>query len=592
MNESPLIQRNAGFGLGLRTQHYEDFLREPQPVDWLEILSDNYLVDGGKPLLLLDRIRANYPMVMHGVAMSIGAAQGVDDAYLRQVKALADRVQPLWISDHLCWIGPGPEQLHDLYPLPFTDEAAKLVIAQIRRVQDVLQRRFVLENVSSYIDYKQSACSEWQFLSFVAQEADCLLLLDVNNVYVSSVNHGFDARQYLAGLPGNRIQQIHLAGHSDHGDHIIDTHDHPVAVPVWDLYREACRLFGQVPTMIERDDNIPDLQELIAEVQMARTIARDVPLEITSTHAPVFVGAPLGAKTAPFANVESRPRPLLQSLLGTTDDASRLGQIGPLSPLRSTQQQLANHVLARPDDAIADQLRTADGVDVSRRLGIYSNAYRARLAEVLADTYAKTLLYMGSDAFDQHARDFAVAHPPLERSLNRYGKAFVDHLKCCYPASPELWQLAQLDWDLRACFDGADVLVLDAATVAADSDGIWLTRERMLHPGLVLREITMNIVPIWRAIDDDVEVPEAVLLHAPLTLAVWRKDLQPHFKTVDPHEATFLHALAAGGSITNVAARLEGSPQLPDPSALGLWLREWWEDGFLIAADGEAVSIE
>lgn len=557
MNNDPIIQRNAGFGLGLRTPHYQDFLRELQPVDWLEIITDNYLVDGGKPLVLLDQIRANYPMVMHGVAMSIGASQGVDDAYLQRVKALADRVQPLWISDHLCWIGPGPEQLHDLYPLPFTDEAAKLVVTQIRRVQDVLQRRFVLENVSSYIDYKQSASSEWQFLNYIAQEADCLLLLDVNNVYVSSVNHGFDPLHYLAGMPADRIQQIHLAGHSEHVDHIIDTHDHPVAAPVWNLYRDACRLFGTVPTMIERDDNIPELAELIAEVQMAREIAAETD----------FVGARLGAINTAQTTLASRPRPLLQV------------------PLRTTQQRLANHVLARPDNAIAEQLRAANGVDVARRLGIYSNAYRARLAEVLADTYAKTLLYIGSDAFDQHARDFAVTHPPLVRSLNRYGAAFVAHLQACYPHSPELWQLAQLDWDLRACFDGTDVPTLNAAVAAADLESAWLTRERALHPSLVLREITMNVIAIWHAIDDDVEVPAVAPLAEPTTLAVWRKALQPHFRTLDANEAAFLCGLAEGDSIANVAGKFEGGPHAPGPALLGRWLRDWWADGFLL---GEA----
>jgi uncharacterized protein (UPF0276 family) len=180
------------------------------------------------------------------------------------------------VSDHLCWVGPGPEQLHDLYPLPYTDEAARHVVAQIRRAQDVLGRRLVLENVSSYIDYKQSTASEWQFLTHIANEADCLLLVDVNNIYVSSVNHGFDPLDYLRALPAHRVQQIHLAGHSDNGNHVVDTHDHPVAPAVWDVYAHACRLFGSVATMIERDAHIPPLPELIEELGLARSIAAKV----------------------------------------------------------------------------------------------------------------------------------------------------------------------------------------------------------------------------------------------------------------------------------------------------------------------------
>lgn len=264
---------SPGFGLGLRTAHYPDFVREPQPVDWLEIVSDNYLVPGGKPLHFLDTLRSQYPMVMHGVAMSIGSVAGPDASYLQAIKALMERVQPLWVSDHLCFTGTGGQHLHDLLPLPYTDEALRTVVQHIHRVQDVLGRRLVVENVSSYLQYKASSMDEAQFLSAMAQEADCLLLLDVNNVHVSSVNHGFDAKAFIDALPAHRVQQIHLAGHQDHGTHLIDTHDHPVADPVWQLYEHTVRRMGFVATMIERDDRIPPLAELLDELDVARGIA-------------------------------------------------------------------------------------------------------------------------------------------------------------------------------------------------------------------------------------------------------------------------------------------------------------------------------
>jgi uncharacterized protein len=269
---------SPGFGLGLRTNHYQDFLTTQQPVDWLEIISDNYLGAGGKPLQMLDAIRADYPVVMHGVSLSIGSADGLDMAYLQQIKQLAMRVEPLWISDHLCWSGLSGKNSHDLLPLPYTEEALRLVVNHIQQVQDILGRRFVIENVSSYLTYASDEMTEWAFLREVCERADCHLLLDVNNIYVSSVNHGFDARAYLQHIPPKRIQQIHLAGHSDNGTHIIDTHDHPVAEPVWALYADACRHAGQVATMIERDDNIPELAELLAELDRARQIDRDARL--------------------------------------------------------------------------------------------------------------------------------------------------------------------------------------------------------------------------------------------------------------------------------------------------------------------------
>ncbi|MDA0225951.1 MAG: DUF692 domain-containing protein [Proteobacteria bacterium] len=267
---------SPGFGLGLRPTHYQAFIDAPQRIDWLEATSENYMVPGGKPLRMLDAIRERYPIVLHGVSMSIGSVHGLDAAYLRRLVELVDRVQPLWVSDHLCWTNVHGRQLHDLLPLPYSEEALRVVVRNIRQAQDALGRRLVLENVSSYVEYRASEMTEWAFLTEVSKQADCLLLLDVNNVYVSSVNHGFDPLDFLDGVPPGRVQQFHLAGHANHGTHIVDTHDHPVAEPVWDLYREACARFGDVATLLERDDHIPPLDELLDEVDRARREAAAV----------------------------------------------------------------------------------------------------------------------------------------------------------------------------------------------------------------------------------------------------------------------------------------------------------------------------
>lgn len=264
---------DLGFGLGLRTQHYHSILDTKPNIDWFEILSENYMVPGGKPLHFLDRIRADYPVVMHGVSLSIGSTTPFDQNYLRDLRQLADRVQPAWISDHLCWTGVHGQNMHDLLPLPYTEETAKHVAERVKIVQDYLGRRILLENVSSYASYVDSSMSEWEFISLICEKADCLLLLDVNNIYVSSYNHQFDAKTFIDGVPANRVQQIHLAGHHNHGDYIIDTHDAPVIDPVWDLYAHAISRFGAVSTMIERDDHIPELEELVQELQIARNIA-------------------------------------------------------------------------------------------------------------------------------------------------------------------------------------------------------------------------------------------------------------------------------------------------------------------------------
>jgi uncharacterized protein (UPF0276 family) len=272
---APHALPRLGFGLGLRSEHYEQIVAGPQRIDWFEAISENYMVGGGKPLRWLERIRADYPVVLHGVSLSIGGSDALDRAYLIELKALAERIQPAWISDHLCWTGVAGRNMHDLLPLPHTEEAVRHIAARVREVQDFLGRRILLENVSSYAVFRESSMSEWDFLEAIAGEADCLLLLDVNNIYVNSRNHGFDPLDYLRAIPAARVQQIHLAGHSRNGGLLIDTHDHPVPEGVWALYAAAVRRFGAVATMIERDDRIPPLADLVAELDRARGIAAD-----------------------------------------------------------------------------------------------------------------------------------------------------------------------------------------------------------------------------------------------------------------------------------------------------------------------------
>ena len=269
------LPSSLGFGLGLRTTHYEAILNTKPALDWFEIISENYMVPGGRPLANLTRIRNDYPMAMHGVSLSIGSSDPLNGEYLRDLKKLAVRIEPAIISDHLCWTGIAGKNLHDLMPIPYTEEAIAHVADRVRQVQDFLGRQILLENVSSYVTFAQSEMSEWDFLRSIAQQADCHILLDINNIFVSAFNHGFEPIEYLMGIPVDRVRQFHLAGHENRGDIIIDTHDAPVSNPVWDLYAQACKRFGPVSTMIERDDNIPPLDELLVELNHARKIAGD-----------------------------------------------------------------------------------------------------------------------------------------------------------------------------------------------------------------------------------------------------------------------------------------------------------------------------
>jgi len=267
---------HLGHGVGLRTTHFPRVLDGTASVDWFEAISENFMVPGGRPLAVLERARALAPVVLHGVSLSLGSVDPLNETYLRELRALVDRFDPPWVSDHLCWGSVGGRYAHDLLPLPFTEEALRHVVERVRRVQDRLGRPLLVENVSSYLTFSHSSMPEWEFLAAVAEHADCGILLDVNNVYVSSVNHGFDPEEYLRGLPAARIGQIHLAGHTATGTRLLDTHDGHVVPAVWNLHRLAVRCFGPVSTLVEWDDHVPEWEVLRAEAEVARAVEAEI----------------------------------------------------------------------------------------------------------------------------------------------------------------------------------------------------------------------------------------------------------------------------------------------------------------------------
>ncbi len=272
--------KNLGFGLGLRSPHYSYIIKNTPKVSWFEIISENYIgmenAGAGRPLEILKEIRKNYPIVMHGVSLSIGSADPINMNYLKKIKNLMQIIEPAWVSDHICWTGVDQENLHDLLPLPYTEEVIEFLVSKISRVQDFLGRRMLFENVSSYFSFKESEMPEWEFISDISKRAGCGILLDINNIYVSSVNHGYNPFIYLNSIPRASVEQFHLAGHSNMGKYLIDTHDHPISQPVWDLYEKAVERFGPTSTLIERDDHIPEFNELIQELNHAKSIEEKI----------------------------------------------------------------------------------------------------------------------------------------------------------------------------------------------------------------------------------------------------------------------------------------------------------------------------
>lgn len=268
-------QQGIGCGVGLRAEHYEFVTRERPSTDWFEAITENFIDSGGRPLNILQQVRRQSPVALHGVSLSIGSADPLDTIYLQRLKTLADRIDPFIVSDHLCWTGVDGQNLHDLLPLPFTEEAVSHIAARVQKVQEFLGRRILLENVSSYVTYPHSTMPEWQFLAEVARRSGCGILLDINNIYVNSLNHRFDPSDYLNGISVGAVGQFHLAGHTQRDGFLFDTHNRPVIDEVWKLYRSALKRFGPVSTLIEWDADIPPFEYLAEEAAQARLIMNE-----------------------------------------------------------------------------------------------------------------------------------------------------------------------------------------------------------------------------------------------------------------------------------------------------------------------------
>ena len=529
-----------GFGIGLRPKHYREFLETAPAVDWVEAISENFMGVGGRPLAVLEKVRRERPVVLHGVSLAVGSVEPLDPRYLKDWKTLVDRIEPSIVSDHLCWGRAHGRYAHDLLPEAFTEEAVHRVAARVRQAQDFLGRRIALENVSSYLTFKQSELTEWEFLAQVAREADCDVLLDVNNIFVSSRNHGFDPDAYLAGIPVERVVQVHLAGHQRRPEIIIDTHDGPVSDEVWALYRRALARFGRVPTLIEWDDAVPALEVVIAEAEKARAVATALPL------------------------------PARGERVGVRGDHSTVS-------LTSNTQHLLFAAICDPEpvsEAAQALITEHPPLTAKARLELYAEMYWLRMRDALRGSFPAVHGALGDEHFDALVADFLREHPSTHHSLDRLGAPFSDFLQT---ASPGWADVAALEWARAESFISLDGPVVPFSELQAIPPEDWGELSLQAHPSLRVLELARDPQPSVRAQREAAPIPDAPA--TPTALVVWRSGFTVFHAPIAAREAAALRALLVGASLPELLAPFE---DLDDGGVAAFEaLHSWFAEGMV-----------
>lgn len=543
---------NLGFGLGLRPPHYPHIFKHSPKVDWFEIISENFMDTDGKPRRNLDRIREQYPIVMHGVAMSIGTVDPLNSEYLQKLKKLADDIQPAWISDHLCWTGVAHKNTHDLLPVPYTEEALKHIVQRIKHVQDFLERPIAFENPSTYLEFRTSHIPEAEFIAEMANQSGCNLLLDINNVYVSCYNHRLDAKAYIDTLPLDRVIQIHLSGHSNMGTHIIDTHDDHVVDEVWKLYKYVVHQADRVPnTMVEWDDKIPEWDVLYAELEKAKAAARDA-----ENYTPLPELA------------EESTRYVANSMT-------------PLADAQATLQEAivqGDRFDSHPDEWIRAKAQFAP----ADQLDVYINAYYYRLYEAVAEDYPVLKHYLGAEKFKSLIEDFVHHTRSHHFNVARYAAKLPEFLSTHPLHDPFASELASLENALAQLFDAQETIALEPKHLSGITPESLM--ESMLFPRAALQLFAFSY-PINRyylaVMDEETPSPPApettflaVFRHEDV---MWRMDL-------GKNEYHLLQKLFAGVPIGKALESLQQALALPEnelSAQLSEWFSRWMRNGLL-----------
>ena len=504
-----------GHGLGLRREHYAAILAGESAGDWVEAISENYMEVGGRARRILLAVRERYPMTLHGVSLGIGGTDPLDESYLSSLRALADDVEPAFLSDHLCWTGVEGRTSHDLLPLPYTEEALAHVVARVAHAQERLGRPLALENVSSYVGWRVSGMTEWEFVAEVARRSGCGLLLDVNNVYVAATNHGLDPRAYLAAIPPRSVWQLHLAGPSEAGCLLVDTHDHPVRPEVWDLYREAVRRFGPVSTIVEWDDRIPDLAVVRSERDKAAALAAEELAGEAACAASAHVAQPGSGPTGSLSPA------VVATAEDGTDPAGGPGRpdrrrienqdLTPL-PLREGQRLFLDLVTAPESVAATLEQRgerarerveavfAGDGrLSGVERLDVYANMYFFRLKDVLGEDFARTATALGEARWHNLVTDYLVAHPPTRWSLRWAGERLPGFLRghALGEERPWLADVAALEWARNEAFQARDAEGRPAEALAELPADAWPEVRFDAPPGTSVLETRWDLAAWW-----------------------------------------------------------------------------------------------
>lgn len=543
---------NLGFGLGLRIPHYAHIFEHWPKVDWFEIISENFMDTGGRPIRNLQRIREHYPVVMHGIGMSIGTIDPLNSEYLAKLKNLIGWLEPAWVSDHLCWTGVAHRNSHDLLPVPYTEESLAHMIERISQVQDFLGRPIALENPSTYLEFKTSHIPEAEFIREMAARSGCHLLLDVNNVYVSSYNHRLDPKAYIDTLPLDKVAQIHLSGHTNKGTHIVDTHDDHVVDEVWALYRYVVNKAGRTPnTMIEWDDNIPEWDVLYAELGKAKDAAKNA------------------------KNVGELPKL-------DTGEARYVSNISV--PLGAEQSRMQEAILKgeRTDSKPDEWIRAKEQFPADAQLSVYIDSYRFRLFDVVAEDFPVLKYYLGADAFNELIDDFVNNVESDHFNISRFAAKLPAFLASHKAADDFAVEICALENALSQLMDSEETLPLSPEHLAGMTPEALM--ESLLHPrkALELFSFAYPIDAYYTAVKEE-KNPKKPKKKASF-LAVFRHDDVVWRMPISGQEFHLLAKLFGGMSIGEALEETQKELKLSDDALAGElmnWFSRWMRNGML-----------
>ncbi|MEO8182886.1 MAG: DUF692 family multinuclear iron-containing protein [Deltaproteobacteria bacterium] len=597
-----------GHGVGLRVPHYEQALAGGLDVDWVELISENFFAGGGRPRALLERVRRDLPFVFHGVSLGVGSLGGPGPSYLSQLKQLVDRFEPAWLSDHLCWGHFEGRFSHDLLPLPYTEEALRHVVEQVLRVQDVLERRILLENVSSYVAFAHSQMHEWEFLSEVARRADCLILLDLNNILVSAHNHGFSPEQYLAGVPGERVQQLHLANHSTLPTHKFDDHRGPVPEEVWRLAEAAWHRFGPISSLIEWDEDVPSWQVLREQQCEAARRAARVLGEPSAARTPATLPAVAGVNPVGSAGLAPGSAGLAPGSAALAPGSAALapGSAAAAPGLREVQE-LFFAAICWPT-GVAGFLAQASvevrralpqlcvgraGWDGMQRLEVYADSYFYRLRGALRELFPRLCFVSGDVEFHNLVTDYVLACPSEQPDLRQLGERLPEFVRE-HPLglrSAVLAPLALLERALNAALDAPDGPLLSEDELRAIPLARWSDLRFVFSAPTACLRVRWDLERLERAYRSG-QRDEALALvptSEPCTLIVGRRGHATYFRAAGAAEALVLARLWSGETFGAACTVLERAGS--EPAELVGALRRWLEDG-MIAGLSEKTALD